>query len=184
MIRSTLATCDTKPIDSIAFTPLIVSYTVEILPYSIRAKGFTIFNFSVSLSLIFNQYVNPIALAKLGWKYYVCVFPLSVTTYRPAYVNANRSSTFAGSPLNSYTATYSSSRRRTALLRRLRPCSTERRHLSRLLTRLLFTPALQRTYAMTRTRRLLTALRMASQEFSRAIMNDCTGTSCLRLCIR
>ena len=56
---------------SLAFTPLIVSYTVEILPYSLRAKGFNVFNFSVSLSLIFNQYVNPIALAKLGWKYYV-----------------------------------------------------------------------------------------------------------------
>ena len=25
----------------------------------------------VSLSLIFNQYVNPVALGKLGWKYYV-----------------------------------------------------------------------------------------------------------------
>ena len=47
---------------SIAFTPLIVSYTVEILPYQLRAKGFTIFNFAISLSLIFNQYVNPIAL--------------------------------------------------------------------------------------------------------------------------
>jgi hypothetical protein len=47
---------------SIAFTPLIVSYTVEILPYQIRAKGFTVFNFAISLSLIFNQYVNPVAL--------------------------------------------------------------------------------------------------------------------------
>ncbi|EMD33795.1 hypothetical protein CERSUDRAFT_87123 [Gelatoporia subvermispora B] len=55
----------------IAFTPLIVSYTVEILPFAVRAKGFTIFNFSVTLSLIFNQYVNPIALAALGWKYYL-----------------------------------------------------------------------------------------------------------------
>ncbi|TFY73153.1 hypothetical protein EWM64_g10859, partial [Hericium alpestre] len=55
----------------IAFTPLIVSYSVEILPYSIRAKGFTAFNFAVSASLIFNQYVNPIALNALGWKYYL-----------------------------------------------------------------------------------------------------------------
>lgn len=56
---------------SLAFTPLIVSYTVEILPYHIRAKGFNIFNFTISLALIFNQYVNPIALQHLGWKYYV-----------------------------------------------------------------------------------------------------------------
>lgn len=55
----------------IAFSPLIVLYTVEILPFSIRAKGLTIFNFSISLSLIFNQYVNPIALANISWKYYI-----------------------------------------------------------------------------------------------------------------
>jgi MFS family permease len=55
----------------LAYTPLIVSYTVEILPYHLRAKGFTVFNFAISLSLIFNQYANPIALDKLGWKYYV-----------------------------------------------------------------------------------------------------------------
>ncbi|CAA7260767.1 unnamed protein product [Cyclocybe aegerita] len=55
----------------LAFTPLIVSYTVEILPFSLRAKGFTVFNFAISLSLIFNQYVNPIALNALGWKYYL-----------------------------------------------------------------------------------------------------------------
>jgi len=55
----------------IAFTPLIVSYTVEILPYNLRAKGFNIFHFVVSLALIFNQYVNPIALDALSWKYYV-----------------------------------------------------------------------------------------------------------------
>ncbi|EKM58043.1 uncharacterized protein PHACADRAFT_252012 [Phanerochaete carnosa HHB-10118-sp] len=55
----------------LAFTPLIVSYTIEILPYTLRAKGFNIFNFSISVSIIFNQYVNPIALGKLGWKYYI-----------------------------------------------------------------------------------------------------------------
>lgn len=55
----------------IAFTPLIVSYTVEILPFAIRAKGFNIFNFVISLALIFNQYINPIALKAIGWKYYL-----------------------------------------------------------------------------------------------------------------
>ncbi|KAJ7753074.1 hexose transporter [Mycena maculata] len=60
----------------LAFTPLIVTYTLEILPYNIRAKGFTIFNFTISLALIFNQYVNPIALAAIAWKYYLvyCVW--------------------------------------------------------------------------------------------------------------
>ncbi|KAH7928917.1 general substrate transporter [Leucogyrophana mollusca] len=61
-----------KPLtENLAFTPLIVSYTVEILPYAIRAKGFIVFNFVLSLSLIFNQYVNPIALNALQWKYYL-----------------------------------------------------------------------------------------------------------------
>ncbi|KIM70615.1 hypothetical protein SCLCIDRAFT_157350 [Scleroderma citrinum Foug A] len=59
----------------IAFTPLIVSYIVEIFPFHLRAKGFTIFCFVISLAGIFSQYVNPSALAALGWKYllvYVC----------------------------------------------------------------------------------------------------------------
>lgn len=59
------------PANSLAFTPLIVSYTLEILPYSLRAKGFNVFNFTISVALIFNQYVNPIALENIGWKYYV-----------------------------------------------------------------------------------------------------------------
>ncbi|KAI5121082.1 hypothetical protein M0805_008595 [Coniferiporia weirii] len=60
----------------IAFTPLVISYTIEILPFAIRAKGLSIFTLTVSLSLIFNQYVNPVALASLGWKYYIvyCVW--------------------------------------------------------------------------------------------------------------
>jgi MFS family permease len=61
---------------SIAFTPLIISYTVEILPYHIRAKGFTIFIFSISLSVIFNQYVNPIALGTL----FLCMCPYCLCT--------------------------------------------------------------------------------------------------------
>ncbi|KIY62646.1 general substrate transporter [Cylindrobasidium torrendii FP15055 ss-10] len=55
----------------IAFSPLIVSYTVEILPYPLRAKGLTVFNFTISLALIFNQYVNPIALDAITWKYFI-----------------------------------------------------------------------------------------------------------------
>ncbi|KAJ7723620.1 hexose transporter [Mycena maculata] len=61
---------------NLAFSPLIVTYALEILPYNIRAKGFNIFNITISVALIFNQYVNPIALAALSWKYYVvyCVW--------------------------------------------------------------------------------------------------------------
>ena len=56
---------------AIAYSPLITSYTIEILPFALRAKGFTLFSFAVTLSLVFNQYVNPIALKAIAWKYYV-----------------------------------------------------------------------------------------------------------------
>ena len=55
----------------IAYTPLLVAYAVEILPFRIRAKGFAAMSFTISVALIFNQYVNPVALKKLGWKYYL-----------------------------------------------------------------------------------------------------------------
>ncbi|RDX40533.1 general substrate transporter [Lentinus brumalis] len=56
---------------SLAFTPLLISYTVEILPYSVRAKGLTLLNFTTSCALVFNQYVNPIALKRMQWRYYI-----------------------------------------------------------------------------------------------------------------
>ncbi|KZP31972.1 hypothetical protein FIBSPDRAFT_944568 [Athelia psychrophila] len=45
----------------LVLTPLIASCTVEILSYHLRAKGFNTFNFVITLALIVNQYVNPIA---------------------------------------------------------------------------------------------------------------------------
>ena len=53
-----------------AWPGLTVSYTVEILPYHIRAKGLTLCFVWTSLSGIFNQYVNPIGLKNLEWKFY------------------------------------------------------------------------------------------------------------------
>lgn len=57
---------------------ILASYTTEILPYGLRAKGFTWLNFCVTAALFFNQYVNAIALEALHWKYYLvyCVFLL------------------------------------------------------------------------------------------------------------
>jgi MFS family permease len=61
---------------NIGFSGMLVSYSSEILPYRLRAKGLTIMFFCVDLSLWFNQYVNPIALESIEWKYYIvyCVF--------------------------------------------------------------------------------------------------------------
>jgi len=55
----------------LAYTPVMISYTLEILPYSIRAKGFALMNLVVSLALAFNQFVDPWALSMIGWKYYL-----------------------------------------------------------------------------------------------------------------
>ncbi|OCF61442.1 hypothetical protein L486_01090 [Kwoniella mangroviensis CBS 10435] len=56
---------------NLAMSPLLVSYTVEILPFRIRSKGLMVMQMSVNASLVFNQYVNPIALDALQWKLYI-----------------------------------------------------------------------------------------------------------------
>ncbi|KAH7127136.1 MFS transporter [Dendryphion nanum] len=61
---------------NIAWSGLLVGYTVEILPFSIRAKGMCYMFAMVDVALFFNTYINPIALEKIGWKYYIvyCVW--------------------------------------------------------------------------------------------------------------
>ncbi|CCG82767.1 Sugar transporter [Taphrina deformans PYCC 5710] len=54
-----------------AYSGLLVGYAVEILPYKIRAKGLMILFTAVDVTLFFNQYVNPIGLENLSWKYYI-----------------------------------------------------------------------------------------------------------------
>ena len=56
---------------NLAWSGLLVGYTAEILPYNIRAKGLTIVFLSVDIALFFNQFINPIALKAIGWKYYI-----------------------------------------------------------------------------------------------------------------
>lgn len=61
---------------NIGFSGMLVSYSCEILPYRLRAKGLTLMFLCVDLSLWFNQYVNPIATDAIQWKYYIayCVW--------------------------------------------------------------------------------------------------------------
>lgn len=63
---------------NMAWSGLLVGYAAEILPYSLRAKGLTLMFLMVDIALFFNQYVNPIALDHLAWKYYIlyCVWLL------------------------------------------------------------------------------------------------------------
>lgn len=54
----------------IGFTPLSVAYIVEILPFRLRSKGISI-NLTVVFGAgFFNQYVNPVALDAIQWKFY------------------------------------------------------------------------------------------------------------------
>ncbi|KEZ45040.1 hypothetical protein SAPIO_CDS2448 [Scedosporium apiospermum] len=54
----------------IAWTPLPVPYTAEILPFKLRTKGLAIFTSVGTMANAFNQFVNPIALQAITWKYY------------------------------------------------------------------------------------------------------------------
>ncbi|KAH8672878.1 hypothetical protein BGZ60DRAFT_504807 [Tricladium varicosporioides] len=56
---------------NVGWTPLQVVYVVEIMPFNLRARGLVMYSFAVAIALIFNQYVNPIALTKLKWHYYI-----------------------------------------------------------------------------------------------------------------
>lgn len=77
-----------------AWPGLTVAYCAEILPFNIRAKGLAI-NFALTASAsVFNQYVNPIGLQNLAWKYYfvyiailvievLCIYFLYIETKGP-----------------------------------------------------------------------------------------------------
>lgn len=54
-----------------AWSGLLVGYAAEILPYNIRAKGLTVMFLMVDAALWFNQFVNPIALDDITWRYYI-----------------------------------------------------------------------------------------------------------------
>ncbi|CAK7227917.1 hypothetical protein SBRCBS47491_006728 [Sporothrix bragantina] len=57
----------------IAWAPLLLAYPVEIFPYALRSRGVAVTYGSTFTGLIISQFVNPIAMSHLGWKYY-CVF--------------------------------------------------------------------------------------------------------------
>ncbi|WYZ40914.1 hypothetical protein EsH8_IV_001255 [Colletotrichum jinshuiense] len=63
----------------IAWSPLLLSYPVEIFQYTLRGRGLTISLGSTFVGLIIGQFVNPIGMANLGWKYYIvfcCILAL------------------------------------------------------------------------------------------------------------
>lgn len=56
---------------NIACNPLAYSYPTEILPYSMRTKGLAAMVAVGQALLIVSQYANPVAIAAIGWKYWL-----------------------------------------------------------------------------------------------------------------
>lgn len=56
---------------NIACNPLLYCYSTEILPYSIRTRGLTLQIVASQVALTINQYVNPIALDRIGFYYFI-----------------------------------------------------------------------------------------------------------------
>ncbi|KAJ5257110.1 Major facilitator superfamily domain general substrate transporter [Penicillium angulare] len=54
----------------IALTPFLTSYPCEIWPFRLRSRGLTVTWVAAIVGMFFNTFVNPIALAAIGWKYY------------------------------------------------------------------------------------------------------------------
>jgi MFS family permease len=55
----------------IGLTPIPILYVNEIWPSHLRTKGTSVFWVSQAISVTFNQFVNPVALGKIAWKYYL-----------------------------------------------------------------------------------------------------------------
>lgn len=56
---------------NVCLNPLLFLYPTEILPFRLRAMGLSILVFSTKAASFFNQFVNPIGMDSLGWKYYL-----------------------------------------------------------------------------------------------------------------
>ena len=69
----------------IAWTPLNVAYPVEVLPYHLRARGMAIWQMSTAGALCINTWVNPIALANIGYHYYIVYIGILVYLFLIAY---------------------------------------------------------------------------------------------------
>ncbi|KAI0758217.1 hexose transporter [Fomes fomentarius] len=67
-----------SPAYNLAFNALTYTFLVELFPFHARAKGIAVFQWWSRAAGFFNQFVNPIGINNVGWKYYIsyCVFLL------------------------------------------------------------------------------------------------------------
>lgn len=63
---------------NIGCNPLPYCYTIEVLPFGIRSKGMGLTIAVSEIALAVNQYVNPVALDKIGYNYYIFYFGMLV----------------------------------------------------------------------------------------------------------
>jgi MFS family permease len=56
---------------AIALTPLLYAYPTEIFPYELRGFGVALTLIGANTTLIIGQLANPVAMAALGWKFYI-----------------------------------------------------------------------------------------------------------------
>ena len=66
-------------------TPFLTAYPCEIWPYRLRSHGLTVTWITVVVANFFNTFVNPIALERIGWKYYfvfiIVLVAMGLTVY-------------------------------------------------------------------------------------------------------
>ncbi|KAL6245286.1 hypothetical protein RBB50_008061 [Rhinocladiella similis] len=55
-----------------AWSGLLIGYVVEISPFYLRSRYLTIMLLSVAAGSFFSNYVNPVALSNIEWKWYLC----------------------------------------------------------------------------------------------------------------
>ena len=55
----------------IAFTPISTAYMTEIWPFALRTRGVALYSMVLYMALLYNLFVNPIALAAIAWKYHI-----------------------------------------------------------------------------------------------------------------
>ncbi|KAL1866665.1 hypothetical protein VTK73DRAFT_4568 [Phialemonium thermophilum] len=56
---------------NLSINPVLPTYILEVMPFSLRAKGYTIEQIFTYGAGLFNGFVNPIAMDALDWKYYI-----------------------------------------------------------------------------------------------------------------
>jgi hypothetical protein len=59
----------------------LISYPAEIWGFALRARGIAVVLGSTYLALLFNVFVNPIALDSIAWKYYLVFVAVGIIAF-------------------------------------------------------------------------------------------------------